>query len=118
MFKHSMEQLKKNIWISIQYIFVAMICGIIFGFVSHGNFTLRYIFPAGFLLGAIIIFIGLSVLVVPSKPTGNLVDHSTYKEKIVESRKQKYQKANDILYLGLCVSFITSVFQMVLSWIL
>ena len=113
-----MEELKKNIWIAMQFMVAAMICGLIYGFVIHGFFTLRYIFPANFLLGAVIIVTAVVMLVMPSRPNGKLIDHSTYKEAFMEKREQKQKKGYAMLYLGICVIAIPAILQLVLSFII
>jgi len=113
-----MEKLKKMLWLSFQFNLVITIGGLIYGFIVHGHFTVRYLFSANFLVGAIVILIGLIMLIVPVRPKGKLIDHSTYADALLELREQKRKKAYDMMYLGMGVILIMAVLQVLTALVL
>ena len=113
------ENIKKIIWVSLQLIVAISLGAIIYGFIAHRHFTVRYMFPANFLVGAIVIMIGLVVFIVPVRPkAGELIDHSNYAEVMMERREHKRKKAYDIMYLGMFIILIPAILQFLLSLVL
>jgi hypothetical protein len=58
----------------------AALLGIIYGLIAHGEFTLRYVFEAGFLLGMLAIVAGVIIMFLPSvlfTKVGNTLDQFT-----------------------------------------
>ena len=113
-----MKKLKKTLWLSLQFILVITLGGLIYGAIVHRHFTVRYLFLANFLVGAIVILIGLIMLLVPVRPKGKLIDHSTYADALMELREQKRKKAHDMLYLGMRIILIPAVLQVLLALVL
>ncbi|MCL2588514.1 MAG: hypothetical protein FWD84_03795 [Oscillospiraceae bacterium] len=113
-----LEKLKKLLWISLQFIAVIAVGGLIYGGVVHRQFVIRYAFDANFIVGAIIILIGLIMHMIPVRPRGKLVDHSNYTEVLMERRENKRKRAYDMMYLGMFVIFIPAVVQFLLTLIL
>ena len=114
--------------IALQCIFVTAVLAIAYGFLRRGFFTLAYVFNASFLAGAVILFIGMLIFLLPAglvfnrltgKLTGfktdKLTDHSTFMERYAEQHNEKQKRAFEILALGLSVIVITGVIQLALS---
>jgi len=92
---------------------------VVFGFIAWGHFTPVYIFDANFLVGAIIILVGLILLFSPVfLKFGKLIDHTTYGQKLAELREIKSETAYGILYLGILVILLTGAAQFVVSMII
>ena len=94
---------------------------IVYGFIAHGSFTLRYIFNANFLAGIILVAAGIVLMFIPtifSLWKEKLLDHSTYVEKSYDSREYRQQKARMILWLGLFNLILTGLIQLLLSLIM
>ena len=106
---------------------IAVICvaALIYGRIAVGFFTPAYIFRANFLVGAIIIMVGLVVFMIPTRLTiqhklkdNKLVDHSNYASFIMEKKEQKRKLAYEFIYLGICIIAIAALVQLLLSLII
>ena len=110
--------MKKKLWICLQFNLVITLGGLIYGAIVHRYFTVRYLFSANFLVGSIVILIGLIMLFVPVRPKGKLIDHSTYADALLELREQKRKKAYDMMYLGMSIILIMAILQVLIALIL
>jgi len=113
-----MEKLKKTLWLALQFNLVITLGGLIYGTIVHRHFTVRYLFSANFLVGAIVILIGLIVLLVPVRPKGKLIDHSTYADALMELREKKRKKSHEMMYLGMSIILIMAVLQFLVALVL
>jgi len=107
--------------LSCAFIVVAALCSMIYGRIVIGFFTLRFVFPAIFMVGSIVIIIGVVVLMLPVRPRlkdNKLIDHSNYVSTVMMRREKKRATAYDTLYLGMGIVIIAAVMQFVLSLII
>ena len=107
--------------ISLCIIIVVAILSIIYGFIAHGIFTLRYIFDANFLAGAVLMAIGVLVMFAPSAflmAGKTWLEKSSFLERSYDNREKRQQIARMILWLGLFCMILTGLIQLFLSVIL
>jgi len=107
--------------ISLCIIIVVAILSIIYGFIAHGVFTLRYIFDANFLAGAVLMAIGVLVMFAPSAflmAGKTWLEKSSFLERSYDNREKRQQIARMILWLGLFCMIIAGLIQLLLSVIL
>jgi len=107
--------------VSLGLIIIIAAFSIVYGFIAHGSFTMRYVFNANFLVGIILIAVGIVIMFIPtifSLWKEKLLDHSTYVEKSYDSREYRQQKARMILWLGLFNIVLTGLIQLLLSVII
>jgi len=110
----------KLLLISLCLIIIIAALSIIYGFIVHGVFTLRYIFNANFLVGVLMIAAGIVIMFLPNTLAirTKLFDHSTMVEKSYDSRENRQQKARMILWLGIITVVLTGLIQLLLSVII
>ena len=119
--KDKLVYIRKITLLSIRFIFFITMGGLVYGRVVTGALTLRYVFLANFIVGAIVILVALVVLIMPvefSKRSSKLIDHSNYASTIVEKRENKRKTAFEILCLGIGIIIIAAVIQLLLALIL
>lgn len=107
--------------VSVCSTIIVAVCSIIYGFIAHRLFTLRYIFDANFLVGVILIVVGIVIMFLPSAvftKTGEAVEKFTLMQRSFQNRENKQQKARIILWLGIFIFLITGLIQILLSWIM
>ena len=111
------SRLARTAVISLQFILVSSAAAVGYGFISRGSFTPAYIFPAGFLTGAVIISVALVMMVVPvSLKFDKLTDHTTFTDRFYVGRHmEKQKKAFGFLSLGLLIVLITGLIQVLLA---
>ena len=114
-----MRAYAKTAFIAAQVIVAVTAVSIIAGSVFHGGFNVSYVFPANYLAGAVIIFAGLMLLLIPVRlKDSKLIDHTTYGMAVAEQRAEKRKKASRFIVLGLSVTVLTAVIQLLLSVII
>ncbi|MDR2569240.1 MAG: hypothetical protein LBD23_02940 [Oscillospiraceae bacterium] len=121
MWKNNLKSYIKLIPVSLGFIIVIATLSIVYGFVAHRLFTLRYIFDANFLSAAILIVIGTILMFLQSSlkiKDRKLLDHSTFVERSFDSREEKQQKARLVLWLGIYCMIMTGLIQLFLSFIM
>jgi len=119
--KRLLIKVRNLIILSAGFIVVISICSMIYGRIVAGFFTLSFVFPAIFLVGAIIIMIGIVIFIVPVRPRlkdNKLIDHTTFASAAMERREKKRAVAYDALYLGITIILLASVVQLLLSFII
>jgi len=107
--------------ISLFIIIVVAGLSIIYGFIAHGVFTLRYIFNANFLVGAVLIAIGIVIMFLPSafiSAGKSWLEKSSFLERSYDNREKRQEIARIILWLGLFCMILTGLIQLLLSVIL
>jgi len=107
--------------ISLCIIIVVAIFSIIYGFIAHGVFTLRYIFNANFLAGAVLIAIAIVIMFLPSafiSAGKSWLERSSFLERSYDDREKRQQIARIILWLGLFCFIFTGLIQLLLSVVL
>ena len=111
----------KLIPVSLGIIIVVAALSIVYGFIVHGLFTVRYIFGANFLAAIVFISAGIALMLAPSffaLRKDNLLDHSTYAQRSYDSREARQKKARMVLWLGLITVVLTGLIQLLLSIII
>jgi hypothetical protein len=123
--KINFAKVKRTLLLSAICIVVICVGALIYGRIVAGSFTLVFLFPANFLIGAIIIMAGMVALMIPTRLTvllklrnNKLIDHSNYAEFIMEKREQKRKVAHEFIYLGMSIIAITAFVQLLLSVII
>ena len=115
--KEVLIKLRKLLLLSLAITAVSAVIGLIYGAIALGFFTLRYIFPACFIIGAIIILISIVILIIPSRFLINFkfIDHSNFTSTMMEKRENKRKFAYEILYLGMSVIITAAMLQLLLA---
>ena len=94
---------------------------LIYGAIAHGIFTLRYVFDANFIVGSIIILVGIIIMFLPTTvftKTGNALEKFTLMERSFINRESKQKKARVVLWLGLFIVVLAGLIQILLSVII
>ena len=116
-----MRRYLKLACISLGSIVIIAAVSIVYGFIAHGRFTLRYIFDANFIVGALVIVTGMWVMFAPSNimPKGvRLFDRATVIERSFDAREARQLKARDILWIGIFNVVLAGLIQLLLSAII
>jgi hypothetical protein len=119
--KDKLKKILKQTVISALFFVFATIIGLLYGWLSFGFLTLRFIFPSAFLIGAIIALVGLIVAIIPirlSFKRNKLIDHTNYFSSVMEKREIMRKTAYELLYLGMSVIAFAAVLQWVLAVIM
>ncbi|MCL2221304.1 MAG: hypothetical protein FWC20_00510 [Oscillospiraceae bacterium] len=123
--KINLSKIGKILLHSVISIAVICVAALIYGRMAAGFFTLAYIFRANFLVGAIIVMIGLVIFMIPTRLTvhhklkdNKLIDHSNYASFMMEKKEQKRKLAYEFIYLGICIIAIAALVQLLLSLII
>ena len=110
---------------SVILLAVISVAAMIYGRITLGFFTFRFLFPAHFLTGAIIIMLGLVVMIIPLRMTAyfnlrdnKLIDHTNYALLMMEKKEKKRILANEFIYLGMSIIAISAIAQFLLSLII
>lgn len=116
-----MKKYIKLLIMSLCAIFVVAGLSIIYGFIAHRAFTLRYIFDANFYIGIIVMILGIVVMFLPSflfTKNSKSLDRFTYVERSFKNREARQSKARTLLWLGLFIMILAGLIQMLLSVII
>ena len=119
--KDILSKLLKFTLIAITGVFASAAIGLIYGLITRRFFTLQYIFPAAFLLGAVVVFIGVVAALLPVRPKmkdSKLIDHTNYAEVTMERRESKRKASHLVIYLGVSIIMIAALIQWILSFII
>jgi len=111
----------KLIPVSFGFIIVVALIGLVYGFLVHGSFTLRYVFDANFFAAVILIVIGIVLYLIPLSvltKANKLLDRSTFVQMSFENRENKQQRARLVLWLGIYNIVFAGLIQILLSLIL
>jgi len=111
----------KLILVSFGLIVTVALLSIVYGFIAHGIFTLRYIFDANFMVGAIITAAGVLVMFSPTAifiSAKNWLEKSSFLETSYDTREYKQQIARMLLWLGMITMLLTGLIQLLLSVII
>ena len=112
-----MKSFIKTLVISLQAIAVCAVLSIVYGFIVQEGFTLRFMFYACFMVGAIIICISLVLLFLSAFnfKMDELSDHTTLAGRYMEQKEQKRAKAFEFLFMGIMMIVITGLIQLLLA---
>jgi len=117
-----MKKYIKLIPMSLCSILIIAILSVVYGFIAHVGFTLRYVFSVNFFIGAILIVAGFLLMFIPSvysnKKSQHLLDSSTFAQRSFDDREKRQGKARMILWLGLFNMIFTGLIQVLLSIII
>ena len=111
----------KLIPVSICLIIVVAALSIVYGFIAHSVFTLRYVFDANFFAGAILIAIGIILMFLPSAfllAGKTWLERSAFLERSYDTREYKQNIARMLLWLGMITMVLTGLIQLLLSVII
>ena len=95
-------------------------CGIVFGFITAGRFTLIYAFNANFLFGPVVTAAGILMLLFPDHAVfkrDKLLDHTTFVERTKETRESRRARAFQLLLTGVLIIIFAGSIQMAL-WLI
>jgi len=112
-----MKKYWKLLMVSLCFVGIVALGGLIFGFVTQQSFVLRYAFTANFFIGAVVILSGVVAMFVPSSLVtkgGKLLDRTTYIERSFDARQQRQQKAREVLWVGIFNMLITGIVELML----
>jgi len=106
--------------VAIIGVFASAAIGLIYGIIIWRFFTLQYVFPAAFIIGAVVVFIGVVATLLPVRPKmkdSKLIDHTNYAEVTMERREYKRKASHLMIYLGVSIIMIAALIQWILSFI-
>jgi len=118
--KDKLNKLLKFALVSTICVFASAAIGLIYGLIIERFFTLQYVFPAAFMIGAIVVFVGVVAALLPVRPkmkNSKLIDHTNYAQITMERREKKRKTSHTIIYLGVSIIMIAAIFQWILSLI-
>ena len=111
----------KLIPISLGLMIILAALSVVYGFIAHGVFTLRYVFDVNFFAGTILIAIGIILMFLPSAflTAGRTwLERSSFLERSYDSREVRQNKARMILWFGIITLVLASLIQLLLSLII
>lgn len=111
----------KLIPVSVCSILLIAALGVVYGFIAHRFFTLRYIFNANFLFAAVLMLVSIVIMFLPSvvfTKIGNVLDRFSYLERSFDNRESRQRKARVVLWLGLYNMIFAGLIQILLSLII
>ena len=94
---------------------------VVYGFIAHRYFTPRYIFDANFLVGAVVILIGVLVMFLPAAvftKVGKSLDRYTYFQRSLDDRETRQKKARYVLWVGILIMVLAGLAQILLSLVM
>jgi len=113
-----MKKYLRLLFVSFCAIVIVALLSIIYGLIIHRSFTVQYIFHANFIAGFIMILAGVVTMFLPSvlftKSTSPL-DRFTYVERSFDSREKRQQMARVVLWLGLFITVLAGLIQLLLA---
>jgi len=121
LFHPAVIKILKLIPVSLGLIIVLAALSILYGFIAHTVFTLRYVFDVNFFAGAILIAIGIILMFLPSAflTAGRTwLERSAFLERSYDSREVRQKKARMILWFGIVTLVLTGLIQILLSVII
>ena len=116
--KGKLHKLLKFALVSIICVFASAAIGLIYGLIIERFFTLQYVFPAAFITGAVVIFIGVIATLIPVRPKmkeSKIIDHTNYAQVTMERREKKRKTSHLVIYLGVSITMIAAIIQWILS---
>jgi len=116
--KGKLHKLLKFALVSIICVFASAAIGLIYGLIIERFFTLQYVFPAAFITGAVVIFIGVIATLIPVRPKmkeSKIIDHTNYAQVTMERREKKRKTSHLVIYLGVSITMIAAIIQWFLS---
>jgi len=119
--KQFVKQFLRLLLVSFCFIVIIAALSIVYGFIAHRVFTLRYIFSANMAAGALLIGIGVVMMFLPTAWVlrgQKLLDHSNFVEKTRDHREGRQQKARMVLWLGIICTVLTGLIQLLLSFVI
>ena len=107
--------------VSLCVIVIVAVLSIVYGLIAHRAFTVDYVFDANFFAGFAMIVCGIVIMFLPSflfTKASNPLDRFTYVERSFESREKRQQIARVVLWLGLFITVLTGLIQLLLSLVI
>ena len=113
------KDIKKNLGLCILIIIVTAIASIIISSITSGRLSFDYIFISNFVVGGIISAAGVWQFIKPTWiKKGPLIDHTTYKDVLMEKREEKKVKAIEILIIGIGIILLAGVAEIIVSFLI
>ena len=110
-----MRKAARAIALPLCVVAASFVAAVVYGFAVSGGLTPAYVFPAGFIAGALMICAALAAMIFPSvHGNDRLCDHSTFMERGWKRRKKAYQ----MLLSGIAVTMIVGSVQLLLSLVI
>ena len=116
-----MRKYLRLFFVSLCLIVIVAAISIVYAFAVHGFFTLHYIFRANFLAGFILIAAGIVIMFLPAfsfLENRRSLDRFNYVENTFDKREKKQQIARLTLWLGLFITVLAGLIQILLAIIL
>lgn len=89
------------------------VVAVVYGFAVSGGLTPAYVFPAGFIAGALMICAAFVAMIFPAgHGNDRLYDHSTFMERSHKRRRKAYL----MLLSGIAVTIIVGFAQLILAF--
>ena len=110
----------KLLLVAVCFVVVVAVCSIVYGLIAHRFLTLRYVFEANFLVGIILIVLGIVLTFLPSAVftrTGKTTDRFTLMQRSLDSREKRQSKARLILWFGIFVVLLAGLAELLLSFL-
>lgn len=95
------------------------IASIIISSITSGRLSFDYIFVSNFVVGGILSTSGIWQFAKPVwLKKGPLIDHTTYKDVLMEKREEKKVKAIEILIIGIGIILIAGIAEIIISFLI
>lgn len=111
---------KKAIYMSLRLVVIITVIGIVYGWITSGELTGRFVFRANFWVGATLLLGGILKFITPTSllmKKNNLIDHTTYAERFMEERDKNRTKAYELIYTGIGMITITGAIQLIIWFV-
>ena len=113
-----LQKIRITITTALVVVSIVTVCGIIFGLVARGRFTVEYVFMANFIVAAVIIAAGLLLPATPNRVVDKLRNRQlveyTMHEDFMQSRAAKERQGYKILWVGISCAAITGIAEIVI----
>ena len=109
--------------IPVSFVFILLVAAlsIVYGFIAHRMFTVRYIFDANYLIAAVLIAIGIVTMFLPSvlvTKIGSYLDRFNLVQRSFDNRDNRQRNARVLLWIGIYNMVFAGLIQLVLSLII
>ena len=115
-----MKKYLKLLFVSMCLIVIVAILSIVYELIVLRSFTLQFIFDANFFTGFILILCGVVIMFLPSvvfTKASSSLERFTHVERSFDNREKRQQIARVILWLGLFITILTGLIQLLLSYV-
>jgi len=116
-----MKKYLRLLLVSLCVIVIVAVLSIVYGLIAHRAFTVDYVFDANFFAGFAMIVCGIVIMFLPSAifaKSSSPLDRFTYVERSFDSREKRQRIARLVLWLGLFVTVLAGLIQLLLAFII